>query len=251
MNTNNFISSDANIINTKIGNTGVKVFKNATIKNSRLDDYSIIGDDAIIIDSHINSNASINRGSNILRSVIGKFTYTTERIRILNAVVGNFCGISWQSSIGAGKHHLDHVAMQPLWRFHMFDTGNLDHDKNKELKKRYKKMTKCIVGNDVWIAPNVVIMTDLKIGNGAVIGAGAIVTKNVEPFSIVAGVPAKVLRKRFDEKIIDALEKIQWWNWPTQIIRENLDLIYSTKVNGDVIERLSDIGQTLERQISI
>jgi acyl-[acyl carrier protein]--UDP-N-acetylglucosamine O-acyltransferase len=85
----------------------------------------------------------------------------------------------------------------------------------------------------------------LKIGNGAIIGAGSVVTKDVEPYSIVVGVPAKPIKKRFDDKIIEAFEKIQWWNWPLDIIRENLELIYSTKVDENVINRMLEISNKI------
>ena len=89
------------------------------------------------------------------------------------------------------------------------------------------------------------LLRDVRIGNGAVIGAGAVVTKDVEPYSIVAGVPAKIIKKRFDDKTIEALEQIQWWAWPVAVIRNNLDLIYSTKVDDSVIKKLFEIAKTI------
>jgi len=223
----------------------VKLFNNVTIKNSEIKKQAIIGDDAIIIDSVIGNNTSINRTNSVLKSSIGQYTYTAERNKFLNADVGQFCSIAWQVSIGAGKHDYSKVTTHPLWRFKMLDGGLLEHEKNIDLKTRYKTLTRCVIGNDVWIAPNTIIVTDIKIGNGAVIGAGAVVTKDVEPYTIVAGVPAKPIRKRFPDKIIEALEEIQWWNWPIEIIKENLDLIYSTKVDDSVIERMRSIAKTI------
>ena len=110
----------------------------------------------------------------------------------------------------------------------------------------YTNQTKCCIGNDVWIASNAVILRNLNIGNGAVIGAGAIVTKDVEPYAIVAGVPARVIKKRFDERTIEVLNGIEWWSWPIEMIRENLELIYCSTVNESVLEELKQVALELK-----
>lgn len=87
-----------------------------------------------------------------------------------------------------------------------------------------------IVGNDVWIGYESVIMPGIKIGNGAIIGAKSVVTKDVEPYSIVGGNPAKLIRKRFSNDQINLLENIAWWNWEIEDITVNLSLITSTNI---------------------
>lgn len=76
------------------------------------------------------------------------------------------------------------------------------------------------------------ILSGVTVGDGVVIGAGAIVTGNIEPYSVVAGNPARLIRKRFDENTIKELLRIRWWDWPTEIINENLQVIY----DGDVLK---------------
>lgn len=90
------------------------------------------------------------------------------------------------------------------------------------------------------------ILRNVTIGNGAIVGAGSVVTKDVEPYSIVAGVPSKKIRMRFDKKVIEELETLKWWYWPKNIIRKNIDLIYSRKVDNNVIAKLKDIEKTLK-----
>ncbi len=238
------ISPDATVINSKIG-TDTKVYSQAEIKNSSLDNNVIVGNQAIIIGSTLESNISINRQNYILKSKIGKYTYTGIGTSIRSAEVGRFCSLAWNVSIGGGNHEFNNVTTSPLWRFLMLDEGNVNHETNKELKKRYNEFGSCIVGNDVWVATNAVILRGVKVGNGVIIGAGAVVTKDIAPYSIVAGVPAKKIKMRFDDKIIDALEEIQWWNWPAEVIRKNLDLIYSTKVDETVIRQLKEIAKTI------
>lgn len=84
-----------------------------------------------------------------------------------------------------------------------------------------------MIGNDVWIGYDAVIMAGVRIGDGAIIGTRAVVTKDVEPYSIVGGVPAKEIRKRFAPEVIQKLIEIQWWNWPIEKIRSSIQNIQS------------------------
>ena len=83
------------------------------------------------------------------------------------------------------------------------------------------------IGNDVWIGYEAVILSGVTIGDGAIIGTRAVVTKDVPPYTIVGGSPAKVLKKRFSDDIIDKLLKIKWWNWPVEKIARSLEYIQS------------------------
>ena len=87
-----------------------------------------------------------------------------------------------------------------------------------------------VIGNDVWIGYDAVIMAGVKIGDGAIIGTRAVVTKDVEPYSIVGGVPAKEIRKRFSPDVIEKLQSLQWWNWSRDKIQKSLNAIQS----GDI-----------------
>ena len=82
-----------------------------------------------------------------------------------------------------------------------------------------------VVGNDVWIGFRAAIMSGVKVGDGAVIGAGAIVTADVPPYGIVVGVPGRLLRRRFDDGTVDALQRIRWWDWDLATLKANAGLI--------------------------
>lgn len=138
--------------------------------------------------------------------------------------IGSFC------SFGAGTavvqtHYMGVTTHQFLfssWRYPEFDKI-LPHDKQKAIFDEYIASRKTVIGNDVWTGRNVTIMSGVHIEDGAVIGSGAVVTKDVPPYAIVAGVPAKIIRYRFDQSTINALEQIQWWNWDDKIIAERFD----------------------------
>lgn len=239
-----FISESAKFNNSEIGD-GVKIYTDAEVNKSVIGNLVTIGDSSIILQCNLMGNNSINRRNYLLRSHIGRYTYTGIGTMIRSANVGSFCSISWNVSIGGGDHPHDKLTTSTLNRFFFLDSGGFDKKANKELEKTFSNQQSCDVGNDVLISSNVVILRDIKIGNGAVIGAGAVVTKDVEPYAIVAGVPAKKVNMRCNDEIIEELEKIKWWNWPRKIIKENLDLIYSTKLDKRLVEQLNEISRNI------
>lgn len=89
---------------------------------------------------------------------------------------------------------------------------------------------KSVIGNDVWIGFEAVILSGVTIGDGAIIGTRAVVTKDVPPYTIVGGIPAKPIKKRFSEDVISKLLKIQWWNWPENRVKQNIDTIQSGRI---------------------
>ena len=109
----------------------------------------------------------------------------------------------------------------------MFDEWGLDV---KDITKAWDNKGDIVIGNDVWIGYESVIMSGVHIGDGAIIGTRSIVTKDVEPYTIVAGSPAKPIRKRFDDDVIKRLQKIKWWDMPYEKIKKLLPFI----TNGDI-----------------
>ena len=140
-------------------------------------------------------------------------------------IIGNFCMIASNVKfIMNGANHLtDTISSYP---FSLFGNGWQEAMKGKE----YPNKGNIVVGNDVWIGYNATIMAGVTIGDGAIIAANATVVKNVEPYTIVGGNPAKIIRKRFSETHIKLLLEIQWWNWSIEKITENVQLLTSTTV---------------------
>ncbi|MBM6749851.1 CatB-related O-acetyltransferase [Megamonas rupellensis] len=109
----------------------------------------------------------------------------------------------------------------------LFDEWNMN---KKDVASGWDNKGDIVIGNDVWIGYKAIILAGVKIGDGAIIGTGALVTKDVPAYSIVGGVPAKIIRKRFSEDIINELEILKWWDWPKQKIAQNIIAIQS----GDI-----------------
>lgn len=147
---------------------------------------------------------------------IGDYSYCNGFNQIMNANIGKFVSIASGVKINAINHPYEWVSQHNfLYLSEQYDFGENDEE---FLSKRMKNIVN--IGNDVWIGYNAIIMPGINIGDGAVIGSGAIVTKDVEPYSIVAGVPAMFLKKRFSDDVINELKKIKWWDWSREDLRK-------------------------------
>ena len=131
--------------------------------------------------------------------------------------IGSYCSIAYGVTIFAsGEHNFRAVANYP---FHARFTGDAERDTHSKGPVR--------IGNDVWIGANATILSGVCIGDGAVIAAGAVVVEDVAPYAIVAGVPARAVKYRFEPRVIDRLLEIRWWNWPPEFVRENKESFYA------------------------
>lgn len=188
----------------------VKVLDNAQIVGSNIASGSIIGINSRVKNCSIEENVVIHNSVNAVASQVGRRTYITQDSKIYNCSIGRYCSIGSELRTGLSKHPAnDFVSTYPAF-FSKDNSGCLcsfvDHthfDDDSELTT---------IGNDVWIGLRVVIVSGVRIGNGAIIGAGAVVTKDVPDYAIVAGVPAKLIRYRFQPEDIEYLLNLSWWN---------------------------------------
>lgn len=146
---------------------------------------------------------------------LGAFTYCGPKSELKNASIGRFCSIAPNVAIGAPEHPIDWVSSHPVqydglkW---FSEAPHWDDFANPNLKWRGNSQ-RAKIGNDVWIGRNVVIRQGVTIGDGAIIGANSFVNKDVHPYAIVAGQPARLIRYRFSEKTCAALHGLRWWDW--------------------------------------
>lgn len=139
-------------------------------------------------------------------------------------VIGKFCSVACGAKFifNSANHSLSSLSTYPFPIF--FEEWGLDA---REVAKAWDNKGDIVVGNDVWIGYEAVILAGVTIGDGAVIGARAVVTKDVPPYAIVGGVPAKPIRMRFAQETVDALLAIKWWDWPRERISRNINDIQS------------------------
>ena len=150
----------------------------------------------------------------------GAYSYTGQFCFVQNAQIGKFSNIAANVRIGATAHPYERPSLHHFtYRPTMY--GFAETDDTAFFEQRHSQ--KVFIGHDTWIGHGAMIMPNVTIGNGAIIAAGAIVTKDVPAYAIVMGVPAEVVKYRFSDEVIAALEKIAWWDWSTDIIKERFE----------------------------
>ena len=179
------------------------------------------------INSFLAKYVNLAHSVNVQNSEIGLRTSIGRYTKIRDAKIGKYCSISWDCTIGAPSHPIDRIATHAFTYRKQFGIS----EKNDVFEEKLVE-----IGNDVWVGCNAIILSGVKIGNGAVIAAGAVVTKDVEPYSIVAGVPAKEIKKRFDLETIEQLQKINWWDLNDNFLKENIDYFTQTLNKNFLIE---------------
>ena len=144
----------------------------------------------------------------LINATLGDFTYVAEKSRLTNTNIGKFSCIGPEVIAGLGKHpSRDFVSTHPIF-FSKLKQAQISFVADSY----FNEFSPIKIGNDVWIGARAIIMDGITIGDGAIVAAGAVVTKDVPSYAIVGGVPAKVLRYRFDEKEIEYLMEFKWWD---------------------------------------
>lgn len=178
--------------------------------------------------SLLNHPAKIG-GHSFLSGSLGRYSYIGRNCS-LNANIGSFCSIADNVRTVAGDHPLTHISTSPVFYSTQGQAVEFFADKEEidELKLFHTNPpVACIIENDVWIGENVLIRGGVRIGTGACIAMGAVVTKDVSPYSVVGGVPARVIKKRFDNETIQLLLNSEWWNNDTEWLKNNYNSFVS------------------------
>ena len=162
----------------------------------------------------IDPTAKVDAECTLSKVNMGRYSYVGSGTRITDTTIGSFCSIGGKCGIGGGIHPIDMVSTSPVF----LKGRNILGTNLAEIV--YNPSIVVTIGNDVWVGEGSFIRSGLKIGDGAIIGAHAVVTHDVEPYAIVVGIPAKVIRKRFDDETINQLMEIQWWEWSDEKIKQ-------------------------------
>ncbi len=179
----------------------------------------------LIAQSTVGEHCKIGGDSYVYNTGIGDFTYLGQRVTVMNSVIGKFCSISQGVSICLGKHPSSNfVSTHPAFFSLSKQNGMTFSDADY-----FEEMGKTQIGNDVWIGVNAIIMDNITIGNGAIIGAGAVVTKDVQPYAIVVGIPAKITQYRFEKDEIAFLEEFKWWDKDYDWLKQNFKDLHDIK----------------------
>ncbi|QPF90822.1 DapH/DapD/GlmU-related protein [Bradyrhizobium commune] len=180
-------------------------------------------------ESTIGKCCEILENSIVEYSTLGDYSYLGQGCIVGNAEIGRFCAVAAQVRIGAPNHP---IGRPSLHRFtycpeYYSETAQRDHTFFAERRDH-----QVVIGNDVWIGHAVIVLPGVTVGDGAVLAAGAVVTRDVQPYTIVGGVPARQIRERFSRETAAKLAQVAWWNWPFEIIMARLGDFQSTDVEA-------------------
>ena len=195
--------------------TGVK--QTVYLKNVITDPSITVGDYTMYND-FVNDPVGFER-NNVL------YHYPINRDRL---IIGKFCSIACGAKFlfNSANHTLSSLSTYPFPLF--FEEWGLE---KRNVAASWDNKGDIVIGNDVWIGYEAVIMAGVTIGDGAIIGARAVVTKDVPPYMVAGGIPAKPIKKRYPEETIAALSELKWWDWPEERIAQNLHAIQAGKLN--------------------
>lgn len=176
----------------------IKFFVSRILRKSRL---------AAIRDSCVHPSAKIESGTSFISSSIERHSFCGYDCDVYLASIGSFTSIANGVVLGGARHPMEWVSTSPV-----FYAGR-DSVKAKFAEHKLTPPAGVRIGHDVWIGRSAIVLAGVTVGDGSVIGAGSVVTKDVPPYAIVAGNPARLIRYRFDENVIQKLKEINWWNF--------------------------------------
>lgn len=208
----------------KYYNSWVKGWFKYAFLNKRIENHTFIKNNC-----NLSKMVVVYRGVRLNNVTAGDYSYIGKKTVIHNTTIGKFCSISDECVIGLPAHSIDTISSSPL--FSSIKNGT----KTSWVKRNMpSKPYDVNIGNDVWIGYRAIIPGSVKIGDGAVVASGAVVTKDVPPYAIVGGVPAKIIRYRFDEENVQKLLSSEWWNQPDAVLINNIDKFQTVPFCGDL-----------------
>lgn len=183
--------------------------------------------------THFTKKSALRHFSKLYNVQLGDYSAVGIGSCVSNAVVGRFSIIARDVYVGVGAHPTNLITTHSI--FYKNNPWGFHPEWVKDIK--YDEAPITTIGNDVWIGTRAVVMDGVSIGDGAIVAAGAVVTKDVPPFAIVGGVPAKIIKYRFSDDMINKLKEIRWWDLPDERITEVRDFFHVQSPTIEDVEK--------------
>ena len=179
----------------------------------------LIDPSASVRDCVLGRYTEVGARTSMIESRMDDYSYVVNDCEIIYTSIGKFCSIAAMVRINPGNH--------PMWRvtqshFTYRASAYFEGEEDEAAFFDWRRSYPVGLGHDVWIGHGAIVLPGRSIGNGAVIAAGSVVTKDVPPYTVVAGVPARPVKRRFDEATAEAIEALAWWNWEHDRLRDAL-----------------------------
>ena len=206
---------------------------------------------ALVRDARFGPWTAVGARSRITHTTMGAYSYVVEDADIMGTTIGRFCSLAASTRINPGNH--------PTWRasqhHFLYRAAAYELGEDEAEFFAWRRAHPVTIGHDVWIGHGAIILPGHTVGTGAVVGAGSVVTKDVAPYTIVAGNPARALRPRFPPPVAERLGRLAWWDWPHATLRQRLPDFRALSVEafldryeGRATARVSGTGQHPTRQ---
>ncbi len=238
---NPFFIHESSRVSDTTGEPGGKVYQHCDVRQSHIGTGATVGDFSRLGNCRLQEQSAIQRNAMMYHVDVGRYSYTGKNFTAWHCSIGAFCSISWNVSIGGANHDYSRITTHSF--LYSRDFGLLPEE-DYEGYDRFSQP--CIIENDVWIGANACICRGVTVHTGAVVAAGAVVTHDVPPYTIVTGVPAKPLKKRFDEETIELLLKSRWWEFPHDLIQKTFYL-FNSHATPSIARELLSIREAIER----
>lgn len=191
----------------------------AHVRKKRLGARPLVHETAVTRDSRFGKFCKIGARTTVIESVLGDYSYAVNDCEIVYCDIGKFVSIGALAGLNPANHPYERAA-QAHFTYRSWQYFEDVADEAAEFEKR--RAQRVAIGHDVWIGRAAIVLPGRSIGNGAIVGAGAVVTRDVAPYTIVAGNPAKVIRRRFSPEIAERLDRLAWWDWSHARLRKAL-----------------------------
>jgi phosphonate metabolism protein (transferase hexapeptide repeat family) len=208
---------------------------------------TVIHESARLRQATIGRRCEVLANTRVQYSSLGDYSYLGELCDVADASIGKFTAIANMVRIGAPNHPMERPSQHRFTYCAEYYEASATRDHGFFADRRDAKVT---VGNDCWIGHGAIILPGVNVGDGAVIAAGAVVSRSVAPYTIVGGVPARAIRERFPAAIAARLARIAWWNWPDETLFARLSDFQSESIEA-FCDRYDPAGAASAQRIAL